>query len=48
MTLKEMEKSYITEVLSSNRGKMNISAQILGISRYTLYRKIKALDIKFN
>ncbi len=40
-TLEEMEKEYIAKVLKSVGGNINQSAQILGISRYTLYRKLK-------
>lgn len=44
-TLEDMEKEYIAKVMKSVGGNINQSAQILGISRYTLYRKLKKLEL---
>ncbi len=41
MTLEELERSYIAEVLDATRGKKTKAAQILGISRKTLLEKRK-------
>ena len=41
MTLEEMERAYIAEVLDSTRGKKTVAAKILGISRKTLLEKRK-------
>jgi len=41
MTLQEMERQYIAEVLDYTRGKKTRAAQILGISRKTLLEKRK-------
>ena len=40
-TLEEMEKDYIAKVLKAMDGNINRSAKLLGVSRYTLYRKLK-------
>ena len=47
LTLEEMEKQYIHEILIKTNYKKNLAAEILGIPRTTLWRKIKAhgLDI---
>ncbi|HEX6906936.1 MAG TPA: sigma-54 dependent transcriptional regulator [Terriglobales bacterium] len=41
MTLEEMERAYIAEVLDATRGKKGKAAEILGISRKTLLEKRK-------
>ena len=41
MSLEEMERQYIAEVLDHTRGKKTMAAQILGISRKTLLEKRK-------
>ncbi|HKW67073.1 MAG TPA: sigma-54 dependent transcriptional regulator [Terriglobales bacterium] len=41
MTLEELERSYIAEVLDATRGKKSRAAEILGISRKTLLEKRK-------
>ena len=41
VTLEELEKDYIAKVLKAVGGNINQSAQILGVSRYSLYRKLK-------
>ncbi len=41
MSLEELERSYIAEVLDFTRGKKTMAAQILGISRKTLLEKRK-------
>lgn len=41
MTLEDLERSYIAEVLDSTRGKKSKAAEILGISRKTLLEKRK-------
>jgi len=45
LTLDNFEKQYIKKVLEATQGNIQRSAQILGISRYTLYRKIKKLKL---
>ncbi len=47
-SLTELEKEHIKQVLSQTRGNCTQAAKILGISRMTLYNKIKAyeLDVK--
>jgi DNA-binding NtrC family response regulator len=42
-TLRELEERYILEVLEQTRGNQVQAAQLLGIDRKTLYRKLKAL-----
>jgi transcriptional regulator with PAS, ATPase and Fis domain len=41
MSLEDMERSYIAEVLEHTRGKKTLAARILGISRKTLLEKRK-------
>lgn len=41
MTLDEMEKNAIEKALRDNGGNMSMVSQQLGISRQTLYNKIK-------
>jgi DNA-binding NtrC family response regulator len=40
------EKEYIQSVLEKTRGKKGQAAEILGISRKTLWEKIKELEIE--
>lgn len=44
MTLAEMEKRYIVEVLEATHGNKSKTAEILGISRAALWRKLKQLQ----
>jgi len=46
--LKEMEKSHIMDVLSGTGGNYSEAARILGITRMTLYNKVKeyGLNVK--
>ena len=46
LTLKDIEKFHITESLRRHAGNRNHAAKELGINASTLYRKIKALDIR--
>jgi DNA-binding NtrC family response regulator len=41
MTLEEKEKQYLQEVLKKTRNKKNLAAEILGLPRTTLWRKLK-------
>lgn len=41
VTLEEMEKQFISEVLTEKKGNLSLSAQQLNISRQTLYNKMK-------
>ena len=41
VTLEEKEKQYIQEVLKKTRNKKNLAAEILGLPRTTLWRKLK-------
>jgi two-component system response regulator AtoC len=41
VTLEEMERQYIQEVLRKTRNKKNLAAEILGVPRTTLWRKLK-------
>ncbi|MEN8134537.1 MAG: sigma 54-interacting transcriptional regulator [Thermodesulfobacteriota bacterium] len=45
-SLKEMEKNHISRVLEKTNGVKLQAAQLLGISRDTLYKKIKKYQIK--
>ncbi|MDF2678075.1 MAG: hypothetical protein K0Q97_2412 [Bacillota bacterium] len=44
-SLKELEEEYILKVLESNYNNISQTAQILGIGRNTLYRKLKEFNI---
>ncbi len=44
-SLKDMEKDHITNILRETAGNYTKSAQILGITRMTLYNKVKDYDI---
>jgi DNA-binding NtrC family response regulator len=46
ITISEMEKRLITETLLKCAGNQTVAAQKLGISRSTLWRKMKEYDIK--
>ncbi len=46
LSLDEMEKIHIEQVLRKHRGRRQKTAEILGISPKTLYLKIKKYDIK--
>jgi DNA-binding protein Fis len=41
MTLAEMEKKYILEVLEATGGNKSKATELLGISRAALWRKLK-------
>ncbi|MBI9055451.1 MAG: sigma-54-dependent Fis family transcriptional regulator [Bacteroidales bacterium] len=45
LTLDELEKQYILNTLDKNNGNITNTSEILGISRYTLHRKIKKYEI---
>ena len=45
LTLEEMEKAYILRMLDRTDGNQSRSAEILGISRRTLYRKMRDYGI---
>jgi len=45
LTLKEMERFYITQVLKEEGGRVEAAARRLDIPRSTLYQKIKALGL---
>lgn len=45
-TLKEMEQLLIIEALRRNKGNQTATARELGINKSTLFRKLKAYDIK--
>jgi transcriptional regulator of acetoin/glycerol metabolism len=41
LTLKDVEKLHITETIREFKGNVTQAAQYLGISRATIYRKLK-------
>jgi DNA-binding NtrC family response regulator len=43
--LKIIEKKIIMECLENNRNNYSVAAELLGISRATLYRKLKEYEI---
>ena len=45
MTFEEMEKHMIEDALAKHNGKHSAVANQLGISRQTLYNKIKRYDL---
>lgn len=45
VTLEEMEKQFISEVLAEKKGNLTLSAQQLNISRQTLYNKMKKYNL---
>ncbi len=44
-TLKEIEKLTIRKALEITNGHKSRTADLLGISRYALYRRLKALNL---
>ena len=44
--ISEAEKAHIVKVLRSTKGNKKEAAEILGISRKTLWEKIKSYDIR--
>ncbi len=44
----EAEKAHIMKILKSTQGNRTRAAEILAISRKTLWEKLKALGIDFN
>jgi len=46
LTLDEMEKEYIQNTISNCKGNITKAAEILGVSRYTLHRKINKYELK--
>jgi len=46
ITLAEMEKNYIQEVLRKAGGNKILAAKLLGIGRSTLFRKLEQIDKK--
>lgn len=45
VTLEEMEKQFISEVLTEKKGNLTLCAQQLNISRQTLYNKMKKYNL---
>jgi two-component system response regulator AtoC len=45
-SLEEMEKQHIIQVLKEHHGNISRTAEVLGINRVTLYRKIKEYNIQ--
>ena len=45
MTLEEVERKTISDALNSCSGNLSIAAQKLGITRQTLYNKIKRFGL---
>lgn len=45
ITLEEMEKQFISEVLAEKKGNLTLCAQQLNISRQTLYNKMKKYNL---
>lgn len=45
-TLKELEKSYILQVLDDSQWNVTRASQVLGINRSTLHKKIKRLGLR--
>ncbi len=46
LSLDSVEKTHILNVLESNRWNISASAQILGIDRVTIYKKLEKYGIK--
>jgi two-component system response regulator HydG len=44
VTLDELEQNYINHVLVKSNGKKSRAAQILGIDKTTLWRKLKRMQ----
>ena len=47
-TLEEVERLHIRSVLQKCKGEISATAKILGISRTTLYSKIKTYGLEFS
>jgi len=45
-TLEDLERARIVEALRRSRGRRGEAAEILGISRCTLWRKLKTLGLQ--
>jgi two-component system response regulator HydG len=45
-TLKEAERHLIINALAKSKGNKSLAAQLLGISRKSLYKKLADYDIK--
>jgi transcriptional regulator of acetoin/glycerol metabolism len=45
MTLQDMEKILITDLMIQNSGNRSLTAKALGINTSTLYRKIRTMGI---
>lgn len=45
VTLEEMERQFIGEVLAEKKGNLTLCAQQLNISRQTLYNKMKKYNL---
>ena len=45
MSLEQLERQYIQEVLVATSGNKSAAAEILGITRNTLYAKIKVYEL---
>jgi transcriptional regulator of acetoin/glycerol metabolism len=45
-TLQEMEQRSIEEALQSTQGNMSKASRMLGISRNTLYRKLREIEVR--
>ncbi|MBI4596063.1 MAG: sigma-54-dependent Fis family transcriptional regulator, partial [Candidatus Tectomicrobia bacterium] len=45
VSLEEIERSYILKILGKTRGNKHLAAQLLGIDRSTLYRKLDQYSI---
>jgi len=46
--IEESEKSLIGKAIQESQGNLSKAAKIVGLSRSTLYRKIKKYDLKFS
>ena len=46
MTLQQLERLYLKRVLQKTRGNKTLAAQILGLERRTVYRKVAELGIE--
>ena len=46
VTIRELEKNYITKILKKTKGHKINTARILGIDRRTLYRKLKKYNLE--
>jgi two-component system NtrC family response regulator len=44
LTLRELERRYITEVLRQTEGNRSRAAEVLGVDRKTLYRKLQEYE----